>query len=453
MDFFQAAVQRAAGVHSAVIGGHHIALFDDVHFTDLEGVHVELDGQLVDSRFHRKQALGRTIAAVRTGRHVVGVDHVADKTEGFGLAVQRDGLVAGKAHCCGAVLAVGTGVGQGVEVNPLHDAVLGGTQTDVHLHLVAGRRCGLALFAGEDQLTGLLGLPGNKGRIDGRDRRLLGTKAAADAGFDDADHGFGDVQGVCHIAAGVEHDLGRAEDVQPPVQVHPAAGAEGLHHGLLTGLGVVDTVDDNIALCQHGIDVAVAARIVGTEIALVVGTHGAQALPVVLRVDKDGVVLRSMEIQHRLQHLILHLDELHGFLDTLLILAHHNGHHVPHKADVAVNDQAVVGAGFGVGLAGLRVAAGVLVHILPGEDGLDAGHLFGHGRVDALHHGVGMGRAVQLDDQAVCRGQIIHVNGLAGHKLHGILFAECFVDVFHSAPSCFAFFQARKFWMPRSWPS
>ena len=39
---------------------------------------------------------------------------------------------------------------------------------------------------------------------------------------------------------------------------------------------------------------------------------------------------------------------------------------------------------------------------------------------------------------------------LTGHKLHGILFAECFVDVFHSAPSCFAFFQARKFWMPRS---
>ena len=53
---------------------------------------------------------------------------------------------------------------------------------------------------------------------------------------------------------------------------------------------MVDTVDDNIALCQHGIDVAVAARIVGTEVALVIGTHGAQALPVVLRVDKDGVV-------------------------------------------------------------------------------------------------------------------------------------------------------------------
>ena len=39
---------------------------------------------------------------------------------------------------------------------------------------------------------------------------------------------------------------------------------------------MVDTVDDNIALCQHGIDVAVAARIVSTEIALVVGTQGAE---------------------------------------------------------------------------------------------------------------------------------------------------------------------------------
>lgn len=50
-----------------------------------------------------------------------------------------------------------------------------------------------------------------------------------------------------------------------------------------------------------------------------------------------------------------------------------------------------------------------------------------------------MGRAVQLDDQAVCRGQIIHVNGLAGHKLHGILFAECFVDVFIRHPPVLLF--------------
>ena len=106
------------------------------------------------------------------------------------------------------------------------------------------------------------------------------------------------MQGVCHIAAGVEHDLGRAEDVQPPVQIHPAAGAEGLHHGLLAGLGVVNTVDDNIALCQHSINVAVAARIVGTEVALVVGAHGSKAFPVILRVHKDRIILCGVEIQH-----------------------------------------------------------------------------------------------------------------------------------------------------------
>ena len=42
---------------------------------------------------------------------------------------------------------------------------------------------------------------------------------------------------------------------------------------------------------------------------------------------------------------------------------------------------------------------------------------------------------------------------LAGHKLHGVLFAERFVDRVHLAAASFCFFQSRKFRMPRSWPS
>ena len=68
---------------------------------------------------------------------MVGVDDITDKAEGLGLAVQRDGLVAGKAHRRGAMLTVSAGVGQGVQVDTFHDAVFGGTQADVHLHLMA----------------------------------------------------------------------------------------------------------------------------------------------------------------------------------------------------------------------------------------------------------------------------------------------------------------------------
>ena len=100
---------------------------------------------------------------------------------------------------------------------------------------------------------------------------LLGTKTAADAGLCHAHHGFGDMQCVRHIAACMEHDLRGAEHIQPPIGINGAVGAEGFHHGLLAGLGVVNVVNDYIAGCKHCIDIAGTALIVGAEVAFVVG--------------------------------------------------------------------------------------------------------------------------------------------------------------------------------------
>ena len=155
--------------------------------------------------------------------------------------------MTGQAHGSGAVLAVSTGVGQGVQVNALHDAVLGSAQTDVHLHLVARRGSRLAFHTAEDELGGLFGHPSHKSRVHLADRGLLSAKAATDAGLGDTHHGLGNVQCIGNVAAGVEHDLGRAEHIQPPISINGAIGAEGLHHSLLAGLGVVHMVDDHIA--------------------------------------------------------------------------------------------------------------------------------------------------------------------------------------------------------------
>ena len=75
-----------------------------------------------------------------------------------------------------------------------------------------------------------------------------------------------------------------------------------------------------------------------------------------------------------------------------------------------------------------------------------------YSRIDRFDDGIGMGGAQQLYDQAVLRDHIVHIDGLAGDQLHGILFTERLVDGTHSAAS-FCFFHARKFMMPRSWPS
>ena len=169
--------------------------------------------------------------------------------------------------------------------------------------------------------------------------------------------------------------------------------------------------------------------------------------------DEDGVVLGGVIVQHRFQHLIGDLYQFQRLIDAFVVLARHDGHNVAHEADVAVDEEAVVGAGLRVGLACLRVAAGVLRHILPCKDGLDAGHLLGHSGVDALHDGVGVGGAQELDDEAVGGDEVVHIDGLARHQLHGVLLTEGSVDRIHSAASFLAFFHARKFWMPRSWPS
>ena len=66
MHGFQAAVQRTAGVDLAIVGGHNIALMDNVALPELERVHPQFVGQLIHSGFHRKQTLGCAVPAVRT---------------------------------------------------------------------------------------------------------------------------------------------------------------------------------------------------------------------------------------------------------------------------------------------------------------------------------------------------------------------------------------------------
>ena len=122
----KAAIQRTAGVHGTVVGGHHVTFLHGILEPQRKGIHIQLVSQLVHGRFHRKQPLCCTVAAVGTGRHMVGIHHITDKAECFGLAVQRDGFMSGQADCRGAVFAVSTGIGQGVQVDALHDAVFGG---------------------------------------------------------------------------------------------------------------------------------------------------------------------------------------------------------------------------------------------------------------------------------------------------------------------------------------
>ena len=68
--------------------------------------------------------------------------------------------------------------------------------------------------------------------------------------------------------------------------------------------------------------------------------------------DEDGVILGGVVVQHRFQHLILDLYHFQRFIDAFIVFACHDGHHIANKADMAVDEKAVIGAGLGVSLAG-----------------------------------------------------------------------------------------------------
>ena len=76
--------------------------------------------------------------------------------------LQWDRFVAGKAYRRGTVLAIGTGIGKGVQINALHNAVLRGTQPHMDLHFVTRRGCDLAFHTTENDLGGLFGLPSHR---------------------------------------------------------------------------------------------------------------------------------------------------------------------------------------------------------------------------------------------------------------------------------------------------
>ena len=110
--------------------------------------------------------------------------------------------------------------------------------------------------------------------------------------------------------AAVEYDLGGAEHVQASIGVDRAVSAEGLHHSLLAGLGVIDMVDHNIALPQYFLDISLSRFVMGAQISLIVRPDRNKTLPVVLRMHQDPVVLRLPEIKERFQDLVLDFNEL-----------------------------------------------------------------------------------------------------------------------------------------------
>ena len=283
----------------------------------------------------------------------------------------------------------------------------------------------------ENHLTRLFCFPGNKGRIHFADTALLSAEAATDTRFNHAHHGFGDMQRIGNNAAAVENNLRRAEDIQTAVGINGAIGYERLHHILLYSLGMSCLVDNNIAFRQNLINLAILDNLMGTQVALIVGTNRAVSLPGILGMHEHRVIQRSAEVKHCIQHLIFYFNQRQRLVNSLFRFAGNNRYDITHKAYMTVQQQAVVGTRLGISLACIGAALAVLVYVLPGINCFDIRHLRCNCGVNAFNNSICMRRTQHLDKQAVVRHQIIGVDRLACHQLHSILFAVGLVNYFH----------------------
>ena len=386
----QAAIERTCVGHLVEVGGHGHALAQHVLLAQPDWVAAQHLGELVHRGFHGELALRRPETTVRARGLHVRVNHVGRELERFQRTrVQGDGLMPGETHRRPTMLAVRARVRQRRHVERADAPVVVRAKADLDFHFMTRRTAGLGLFSCEHTHRGAARLQRDERGIHLAHRGLLRTEAAADARLLHANAALRDAQRMGQDAADVEHDLRGRDHMQAPVAVQLGIRAEGLHHGLVEGLRVVGALQNDVAVGEHRLDVAVGVSGRTHEVAPVVSAQVAQHMPVVLGVHEGGIVLSGAEIQHRIEHLVGHLNTRKGCLGSLLVFRGDNRHHVAHVAHVAVDDQAVVGACLRVGLS--RVAEALTRHVFPGVDVNHAGDLFRFRRVDVFHDGVGMG--------------------------------------------------------------
>ena len=407
----QAAVERAGVELFVVVLRHDLALAHDVLKAQVGGVHVQHVGELVDGTLHGKLALGGTVAAIRAAAVGVGVDGVPPKAARLHMVVDGQALMARKADRRGGVLAVRARVGQRVQVDGRDGAVVHGAQLNGHLHLVARVTRGDSLLAGVAAVARTASLLGHERNEDLAAARLLGAKAAADARFNDLHLRLRNVERLRDHAAHVEGHLRGGGHRDAAERIGHRKGAEGLHGRGLRGLAGVGTGEDDVALGERLVQIAIIAGTAAHQVASNVAALREHKGHVALGVDHDVVIECLGKVEQRLEHLIVDLDELERLVGGLLGLGGDDRHLLVLIAHEVLEDQAVVGTRLRIALAGDGKAA--LGHILVGVDAHDARHLQGARRIDGADLGAGIGAALELNDERAGGHHIARVDGTA----------------------------------------
>ena len=96
----------------------------------------------------------------------------------------------------------------------------------------------------------------------------------------------------------MEYNLSGRDNMKPSKAVKFGVGAKCLHHCLVIGLSVIGVVNDNIRIGENLFDIAIYITSCGHKISFIVGTNGAECLPIFFWVNENWIVLCSVKVKN-----------------------------------------------------------------------------------------------------------------------------------------------------------
>ncbi|MGY4357638.1 hypothetical protein ACVW0J_004131 [Bradyrhizobium sp. i1.7.7] len=298
-------------------------------------------------------------------------------------------------HHGAGMIAVGTGVGEHLELERGEPAVGIGAGLDVDPHRMPRRGRDELLLAGQLQLDRSSGLERRERQNVLDEHLLLAAKAAADAFAEHADLVQGKPKDVRQRAACQERHLRGGTDIEHAGSIEPGEAAMGLQRGVLHAMTVEGRLigDGRRRECRR--HVAVFAMGLRREVTLGIGD--AVRGGAVRMNDRCTRRHRLLRIDQRRQDFVIDLQPPARLLGGGLALGDDGGDLLADEADDVIEDAGI-----------LRIHPVLLMprrrdqhrrRILMRQDRVHAGHAQRVRLVDRDDFRVGVRRAQQLDVQ------------------------------------------------------
>ena len=391
--------------------GHLLTGVDEVFHTEIQRLHADISGHRVHVGLQGKEGLRLAGRAHVAARHGVGID-----LNGLDVDVRNPVRSGGPTRSAQVDAGLEPAVCAAVE----HDADLVGCQGSVVLHPRFHDDGGGVPRVGRHELLKIVHNHAHRpaavlrqevaeGNVQGR---AFASEVAADVGLVEQDVLHRNTQSVRQLPSKGEGGLVGGPHLHPVVIVYPDQARVRLQVRLVDHRGVVLPLDNHIGLGEPDLRVSLVPSVPDEGVGGLAQRFGQAGVAVQVRVEYRSAILHGLEgVEHRMQLLVLNVDEFQGFVGYILGLGGDGGHRLsdePHP---------VLGQGWNVPQAASVENA---LNVGSRQHGVDSRQDSGLGGVDAGDLGVRIGTPQNLAPQGSRKLDVGGVQGLTRYLLRAI---------------------------------